>query len=53
MGRFLFSNISRRFVNAIRENKVIDPSFKEGVETQRVLDAMLESDKKREWISVK
>lgn len=50
LGQFLFANISRRFVQAIRENSQPQPNFWDGLEAQRVLEAVLKSASQERWI---
>jgi len=51
-GEFLFSNLTRRFVDAIREGEQAIPSFREGLESQKVVDAVLRSVEEQKWVSV-
>lgn len=52
LGQFLYAHISRRFVHGIREEKQPEPSFLEGLETQRVLEAVFKSVKEGRWIAL-
>jgi predicted dehydrogenase len=49
---FVFSNLTRRFAHAIRTGEEAIPSFREGLEAQRVVDAVLRSVKEEKWVSV-
>jgi predicted dehydrogenase len=51
-GEFLFSNLTRRFADAIRGGPAPVPSFREGLEAQRVVAAVLRSVDERKWIDV-
>jgi predicted dehydrogenase len=51
-GEFIFSNLSRRFVQGIRSGEEPAPSFREGVEVQRVVEAVLKSVAQQSWASV-
>jgi predicted dehydrogenase len=51
-GEFLFSNLTRRFAEAIRGGPAPVPSFREGLEAQRVVAAVLRSVDERKWISL-
>jgi predicted dehydrogenase len=43
----------RLFVDAIVEDKPVTPSFKDGLEAQKVIDAALESDRNGCWVEIK
>ena len=51
-GEFLFSNLTRRFAHAIRTGEEAVPSFREGLEAQKVVDAVLRSVEQEKWVSV-
>ena len=51
-GEFLFSNLTRRFIDAIRTGQQAVPSFREGLEAQKVVDAVLRSVEEQKWVSV-
>jgi predicted dehydrogenase len=51
-GEFLFSNLTRRFAEAIRGGPAAVPSFREGLEAQRVIAAVLRSVDERKWIDL-
>ncbi len=40
------------FVDSVRENREITPTFTEGLKTQEVLHAVVESSKSRSWVAV-
>lgn len=40
------------FVQSVRENREITPTFTEGLKTQEVLHAVVESSQSREWVAV-
>lgn len=50
--QFLLTPITRRFVQGIRENKQPEPSFRDGLEANRVVEAVYQSCKERQWISL-
>lgn len=41
------------FVQSVREDRAITPTFTEGLKTQEVLHAVVESSQNRSWVSVK
>jgi predicted dehydrogenase len=49
---FIFSHLTRRFVEAIRTGGEAVPSFREGLEAQKVIDAILRSAEQQSWVSV-
>ncbi len=51
-GEFIFSHLTRRFAHAIRTGEEATPSFREGLEAQRVVDAVLRSIERERWESV-
>jgi predicted dehydrogenase len=51
-GEFIFSHLTRRFAGAIREGTGATPSFREGLEAQRVVDAVLRSVEEQRWVGV-
>jgi predicted dehydrogenase len=51
-GEFLFAHLTRRFADAIRTGERAVPSFREGLEAQRVIDAVLRSIDERKWTDV-
>lgn len=51
-GEFLFSNLTRRFVDAIRTRGQAVPGFREGLEAQKVVEAVLRSVEEQKWVSV-
>lgn len=51
-GEFLFSNLTRRFVEAIRTGGQPVPSFRDGLEAQKVAEAVLKSVAEQKWVSV-
>ncbi len=48
---FVFSNLTRRFTYAIRTGEEAIPSFREGLEAQKVVDAVLRSVEEEKWVS--
>jgi len=50
VGEFIFSNLTRRFVEAIRTGKEAVPSFREGLEAQKVIDAVVKSVEDGNWV---
>lgn len=54
VGRFIYgSHVIQRFVQGILESKQPEPSFREGLEAQKVLEAILKSSKEGRWIALK
>jgi predicted dehydrogenase len=51
-GEFLFSNLTRRFAQAITMGAEAVPSFREGLAAQRVVDAVLRSVEEEKWVSI-
>ncbi len=51
-GEFLFSNLTRRFAQAITTGAEAVPSFREGLEAQKVVDAVLRSVELEKWVDV-
>lgn len=51
-GEFLFANLTRRFAEAIRGGPAPVPSFREGLEAERVVAAVLRSVDERKWINL-
>ncbi len=51
-GEFIFSNLTRRFAHGIRAGEEAIPSFREGLEAQRVIDAVLRSVEEKSWVRV-
>ena len=49
---FVFSNLTRRFAHGIRAGEEAIPSFREGLEAQRVIDAVLRSVEQENWVRV-
>jgi predicted dehydrogenase len=51
-GEFLFSHLTRRFSDAMRGGAPAVPSFREGLEAQRVVAAILRSVEEQKWMDV-
>lgn len=51
-GEFIFANLTRRFVEGIRTGQQPIPSFREGLEAQKVIDAVLESVERQRWVKI-
>jgi len=51
-GEFLFAHLTRRFAEAIQNGAVPVPSFREGLEAQRVIHAVLRSIEEQKWVDV-
>ncbi len=51
-GEFLFSHLTRRFADAIRTGADAVPSFREGLEAQKVVDAVFRSVEEKKWVNV-
>ena len=52
LGGSLMAALAREFLAAVREGKTRAPSFDDGMQAQAVLDAVLESSKRRAWVDV-
>ena len=52
VGNFLFAQLSRRFVNGIRTKQPVTPSFFEGMKSQEVIDALVQSAAENRWVMV-
>ncbi|MEK6602608.1 MAG: Gfo/Idh/MocA family oxidoreductase [Candidatus Binatota bacterium] len=51
-GEFIFAHLTRRFVEAIRTGRQAVPSFHDGLEAQKVIDAILKSAQEEQWVKV-
>ena len=51
-GEFLFAHLTRRFAQWIRAGEPAVPSFRDGLEAQKVLDALLKSVAEERWVGV-
>lgn len=51
-GEFVFAQVTREFVSAIRRGVEASPSFADGLAAQRVLDAALRSAEEERWIAL-
>lgn len=49
-GEFIFANLTRRFAHWIRTGEPAVPSFREGLEAQKVIDALLKSTAEECWV---
>ncbi|OGQ96129.1 MAG: hypothetical protein A2253_01175 [Deltaproteobacteria bacterium RIFOXYA2_FULL_55_11] len=49
---FIFATLTRRFAEWIRTGEAAVPSFREGFEAQKVLDALLKSAAEECWVRV-
>lgn len=52
VGKFLFAHLTRRFVDGIRSGQPVTPSFLEGLRSQEVLDALVQSGVEERWVRV-
>jgi predicted dehydrogenase len=52
VGNFLFAQLTRRFVAAIRTGQPMTPSFLEGLRSQEVIDALVQSAAEERWVGV-
>ena len=53
VGNFLFAQLVRRFVAGIRTRQPITPSFLEGLRSQQVIDALVQSAAEERWVNVR
>lgn len=51
-GEFVFANLTRRFARWIRTGEPEVPSFREGLEAQKVIDALLKSVEEERWVTL-
>jgi len=52
VGSFLFAQLAKRFVSAIRSHRQESPSFLEGMKSQEVIDAVVQSAAEERWVSL-
>jgi predicted dehydrogenase len=52
MGESIFANLTRLMAEGIRSGKQPSPSFRDGLEAQKVLDALVTSSESGSWVSV-
>jgi len=52
VGSFLFAQLAQRFVDGIRTHQPVTPSFLEGLRSQEVMDALVQSAAKEQWMQV-
>ena len=50
VGSFLFAQLTKRFVNSIRGHRQESPSFLEGMKSQEVIDALVQSASTERWV---
>ena len=51
-GEFLFAHLTQRFAEAIRSGAAAVPSFREGLEAQKVIAAALRSIDEQKWVGI-
>jgi predicted dehydrogenase len=51
-GQFLSANMCKLFAQGIRKREQPNPSFLDGLEAQRVLNALIDSARERRWIDI-
>jgi predicted dehydrogenase len=52
VGNFLFAQLTRRFVAGIRTGQPVTPSFFEGMKSQEVIDALVQSAAEDRWVKL-
>ncbi len=52
VGNFLFAQLSRRFINGLRTGQPVTPSFFEGMKSQEVIDALVQSAAAGKWVEL-
>jgi len=52
VGNFLFAQLTQRFIQGIRTGQPVTPSFVEGVKSQEVLDALVQSVTDQRWVEI-
>jgi predicted dehydrogenase len=52
MAQFIFSKLTRAFAHGIRTGEPVTPSFQDGLEAQRILDAAAKSAQSSQWVAV-
>lgn len=52
VGNFLFARLAQRFVHGVRTGQPVTPSFFEGLKSQEVLDAIVQSAAEQRWIAI-
>jgi len=52
VGNFLFAQLARRFIQGVRTGHRVTPSFFEGVKSQEVLDAVVQSATEQRWVEI-
>jgi predicted dehydrogenase len=52
VGNFLFAQLTQRFMHGIRTGQPVTPSFVEGVKSQEVLDALVQSAVDQRWVEI-
>jgi predicted dehydrogenase len=53
VGNFLFAQLTRRFVAGIRTGQPVIPSFLEGLRSQEVIDALVQSAAEERWTNIR
>ena len=52
VGSFLFAQLAQRFVHGIRTHQPVTPSFLEGLRSQEVIDALVQSAAEERWVQI-
>jgi predicted dehydrogenase len=52
VGNFLFAHLAQRFIQGVRTGQPVTPSFFEGVKSQEVLDAIVQSAAEQRWVAM-
>jgi predicted dehydrogenase len=52
MGESIFANLTKLMAEGIRSGKQPSPSFRDGLEAQKVLDALVKSSESGNWVSI-
>lgn len=51
-GHFQFTELARRFLEGIAQNRPPTPSLEDGLAAQRIIEAAVESSRQNAWVSV-
>ena len=52
VGNFLFAHLAQRFIHGVRTGQSVTPSFLEGLKSQHVLDAIVQSATEQRWVAI-
>jgi predicted dehydrogenase len=52
VGNFLFAQLAQRFIHGVRTGQPVTPSFFEGLKSQEMLDAIVQSAAEQRWVEL-